>query len=702
MEVLTRSATAQWPAELVRVLRARREQVGEVIALGFEKIDRWRDLARTQADDRGVYLATHFNVFADYLIEYFDRDDATFKHLFVGEATKSLYDPALDEDAAKELARAVFTEQRAGLRALLAETLSPDSWSALEAHLADMQRTLTADTSKTQRVLLVGDCIFQDIVPFIVAELLEAGIRFQPDYVTSKSPAALRDQLRAASGRKFDLVFFSPFSYEFSPAYAQLAEWRRAMMSESAVREVVEATWKDTRETIDLLADLFDCPIHVHNSAAVVREESVAKRIVKLKATAKIRSAARAQVNERLVAHLLARNSESFQHLFLFDESRMVREVGELDAGAFFYKTALQHPATLGRILAHGYVDVVFVNAWLLKKKVVVCDLDNTLWDGVIGEGAVEHFHDRQTTLQALKAKGVVLAINSKNDPANVHWRGGTLGDDDFVSAAISWGPKVQGMKHIQATLNLKMKDYVFVDDREDERELMQMTYPEILCVDATSPDTWRRFALWATLLEENLEMDRTLMYKQREERKAFIKEDVTSDEERAALFASLELKLTISRAKPDDLKRFAELINRTNQFNLEGSRTSFKEVTEWHESPDHLLLVGQTSDRFGDMGTTCVAAVHCVGSEMRLLPFVLSCRVFGYGIEHGVMDHLRHVARERGAERIVGRYVATPQNAPCKSFLADNGFVEDGDRWSLTTASGASTTPAWLEVSVK
>jgi FkbH-like protein len=221
-----------------------------------------------------------------------------------------------------------------------------------------------------------------------------------------------------------------------------------------------------------------------------------------------------------------------------------------------------------------------------------------------------------QRILKDLKSKGAVLAINSKNDPANVHWRGATLSDNDFVYAAISWDPKAQGMKRIQADLNLKMKDFVFIGDSEDELELMRMTHPEVLCLDATDSNTWTRIALWKEFLEDDLEMDRTLMYRQREERKAFIKEDASSDEEKAALFAVLRLKLKITRAQPADLKRAAELINRTNQFNLEGSRASFKEVAQWHASPGHVIVTAQTADCFGDMGTTCVAVARLDGVE--------------------------------------------------------------------------------------
>ena len=386
--------------------------------------------------------------------------------------------------------------------------------------------------------------------------------------------------------------------------------------------------------------------------------------------------------------------------MHVFNEESMIRAAGEFEAGAYLHRASLQHPAAMGRILAQAYADIIYVNAWLAKKKVVVCDLDNTLWDGVIGEGAISHHHDRQTALKALKRKGVVLAINSTTIP-NVHWRGGTLNDDDFVCAAISWDPKVQGIKRIQAALNLKIKDYVFIDDREDERELVALTYPDILCLDATMASTWRRIERWHEVLDDDLEMDRTLMYQQREQRKAFIREDLSSEEERTALFATLQLRLSIRQARLDDLKRVAELINRTNQFNLEGSRTTFNEVAQWHASPEYLIFMGQSADRFGDMGTTCVAVARVDHDRLELLPFVLSCRVFGYGIERAMLHHLKRVAAQRGLRRIVGRIIETPHNAPCRTFLADNGFRADGELWIFDTDDASPPNEPWLSIEV-
>ena len=687
--------------ELSRALRASRKALAEAFAAALALMPRWKRLMDGERSRWDEFVETQFFAFADYLAQYFTEGDRTYKQLFIGEKIKALYDAEADDAARQVQVGAVNAAERRGLATVLQPKLSPAAWQLFSSELASVHQLLGAETKKTQRVLLVGDCIFLDIVPFIVGDLLEAGMKVLPDFATSKNPLELREHLRKLSAKKFDLVFFSPFSYDFVHEYSQLAEWRNSFTSAEAVRTAVENGWRDTRATLELLADLFDCPIHVHNSAAIVREENSAKRLVKLKATAKVRNAAKQQVNELLSGYVEQKNRDTFKHLFVLDENRVAQDFGESRAGAYYYRTALQHPAVHGRILAPLYIDTIYVNAYLVKKKLVVCDLDNTLWDGVIGEGPVCHHHDRQKALKNLKVKGVVLAVNSKNDPANVHWREGTLNEDDFVYAAISWDPKVQGMKRIQNDLNLKMKDFVFIDDREDELELMRMTYPEMLCLDAADPRTWHRLGLWKDILEDEVEMDRTLMYQQREERRAFVREDVASDEEKGELFRSLRLKLTIARAQPGDLKRVAELINRTNQFNLEGSRTSLKEVTDWHQSPMHVVLTGQTSDRFGDMGTTCVAVARFAGADMELLPFVLSCRVFGYGIERSVLNHLKAEAGRAGLQRIVGRHVPTPQNAPCKDFLADNGFREEGGQWIFQVGATQSSDAEWLEVVV-
>src|SRR5262249_7290489 len=185
--------------------------------------------------------------------------------------------------------------------------------------------------------------------------------------------------------------------------------------------------------TLALLAERFECPVIVHNTAQVTRSDGSLRSRMRRIATSPGRRRLAEVLNRQVAAAVEALNRETFEHLHVLDETSWVRAYGEAPLGRYLHAAEYQHPAVLGRLLAEVYVDVVAVVAELAKKKLVVCDLDNTLWDGLIGEGAVRHHLERQRTLLALKQKGIVLAVNSKNDPDRVHFDSGVLREEDFV-----------------------------------------------------------------------------------------------------------------------------------------------------------------------------------------------------------------------------------------------------------------------------
>ena len=201
-------------------------------------------------------------------------------------------------------------------------------------------------------------------------------------------------------------------------------------------------------------------------------------------------------------------------------------------------------------------------------------------------------------------------------------------------------------MRRTQEALNLKFKDFVFIDDRADQRSLVQEAIPEIHVLDAASARTWKQLAIWAAALPDEPETDRTLQYRQRQEREGFLAATTADEEDQTAVFAKLEIRIEIRAADDSELARVAELVNRTNQFNLAGSRTSHKEIREWHRTPGKRLIVVDASDKFGPMGLICAALVDCSGPEIAIPVFVLSCRVFGYGIEHAVLTAIKRLAR--------------------------------------------------------
>jgi FkbH-like protein len=448
-------------------------------------------------------------------------------------------------------------------------------------------------------------------------------------------------------------------------------------------RAIVDAAKRDIKAILGLLKGIFNCPIFVHNTANIRRHDGSWIDLARTVLTRGVRRRARSAINQWLSDYLDGLNSTS-PNVLLLDETHPLKVLSERQLSKTLYAGTLQHPAFFARTLVTSYADIIVAQMTLGKKKLIVCDLDNTLWKGIIGEGEVEHFSERQDTLLNLRKKGVLLAICSKNDPANVHWRGGTLCEEDFVCQQINWESKSENIRRIARRLNLKTKDFIFIDDRADERALVTESMPEIAVLDAESPRTWNQLSLLASMLSENTEGDRTLAYKQREQREQFLSENIQSFDDQQKIDESealkkLQLELVLRIARPNELSRVEELINRTNQFNMTGARTSLHEVKRWHDSASHSILVAEARDKFGGMGTISVAVVEQTGRGLEVNAFVLSCRVFGFGMENALIHRIKQSAR--GAA-VYGHFQATPHNGPCHRTYPDNGFVLEGSEW--------------------
>ncbi|HWE95435.1 MAG TPA: HAD-IIIC family phosphatase [Tepidisphaeraceae bacterium] len=689
---------AQDRAHIAQVLERTRHEA----ALRFlDSVAGWEKYAPQIAACRGdvaSYVRREFYVLVDYLALLLRTGDSTYRDLYVGEKVKQAYwETESSADQQLDRRRQILDADRRGLRSLLEGELSAGEWAAVDVELAEISRIVTTRARHTPEVLLVGDCLFLDVMAFLVGPALEDGVSVNPTFLTTKNPAELRNALRKMAGRKFDLVFYSPFTYEFSPEFARLMEWRQAASGRAKVWALVDSAMENVVATLDVLTELFECNIFVHNAANVRRHDASLAERAKNLVTHKARKAARDRANAKLAEYVVARNSATFDHLFVLDETALLNQHGEHALGRLFYDSDLQHPAAMGKWLAGMYRDVLAVHSHLLKRKLVVCDLDNTLWKGVIGEGAVEHYADKQRILKRLQAKGVVLAINSKNDPKNVKWEGGVLCADDFVCSQINWDNKVANLKRIGQILNLKTKDFVFIDDRTDEREMVKMAIPEVHVLDATADRAWRLLDLWSQYLSSQGETDRTQFYKQKEQRESFLHTQAAPEEDQGALFAKLGITVTVRDAKKADLKRVAELINRTSQFNTNASRTTVREAIDWLAAGDRRILVVDSGDKFGTMGTVCIAVVHTLADRIEIPVFVLSCRVFGYGIEDVVVNAVKCMAREKNLP-IVGPFTETAHNEPCRKVYPNNGFTREGPAW-VYNGNDEIKDPAWLSV---
>jgi FkbH-like protein len=336
-----------------------------------------------------------------------------------------------------------------------------------------------------------------------------------------------------------------------------------------------------------------------------------------------------------------------------------------------------------------------------MAKKCIVLDLDNTLWGGVVGEDGPagvrigpgdpegEAFLDFHHRLKALQAQGVLLAVCSKNNLADVHELFESRPEiplklADFAAAEICWDPKHEGLKKIAAALNIGTDSLVFLDDNPAEVSLIRQMLPEVKAI-LLPPDpadfvaTLERLTDFekAAILEEDLQ--KTRQYRENRERQEL--EAVAGD--LGSYLASLRTELTLVRARRDDLPRVHQLFTKTNQFNLTTQRYSAAEIERFLDSPFCELWVAHARDRFGDLGTIGAVLLKKEPRVVKVDSFLLSCRAMGRGIETAFMNHVKgRFLEERGNLEIRGCFIPTAKNKPVESFFEDQGFrvLERGD----------------------
>ncbi len=632
------------------------------------------------------------------LVDYIERAvcDASdeFANLYVGEKAKMAFVPGADGGERNILIKAMIEKDYEVITSVL--DVKGRLHSCLERFFSPLLSFFEKPPKHELKVLFVGDCIHLDVLAFLVPAALRKGVNIVPEFVTDKNTLQRHKMLTELKDVSFDLVFYSPFSYEFHQPYSELLN---KAASDSGQTQM-SMLFSEVRQVMVSLVQTFECPLFVHNACAILRNEGGLKAQAKQLLSFRRRKALRREIDVHLDLLIDTVNSLAGQKVHKLDELHFAAGglAAERHVGEYLYWSELQHPARIGMLLAEEYLKVCTVAATMCKKKMVVCDLDNTLWEGVIGEGAVRHYTDRQNVLKALKKKGVVLAIASKNDPKNVKWDGGVLNENDFAYQSINWEPKVFAFRNIERDLNLKSKDFVFIDDRADEREMVLEQHPEVLALDATSQEVWEQFYLWEKILLSSSAGDRTTMYLERAARNQFLSGADDSEVNQIEMYKNLNLSIDVRLAEVGDLARVEELINRTNQFNIQGSRVSKAQVYDMHNADDYRIWVVSMSDKFGDMGLVSVLIAKEHDDTVNVELFVLSCRVFGYDAEAVILNEVKAFARSKG-KPVTGTIIETMYNAPCRKVFENNGFNDQNGSWLWRDEGSALVAPEWFRL---
>jgi FkbH-like protein len=357
-------------------------------------------------------------------------------------------------------------------------------------------------------------------------------------------------------------------------------------------------------------------------------------------------------------------------------------------------------------------------------RKCLVLDLDNTLWGGVVGEegpagvligqgdATSEAFLAFQQRIRALKQRGILLALCSKNNPADVDEifelrPEMPLRPGDFSAMAIGWEPKHEGLRSIAAQLNIGVDSLVFVDDNPAEVALIRELLPEVEVVQL--PDDPAKFVATLDALSSF-------------EKAVVLPDDVGKAEQYVQAAArsrwsataadfqdyltGLRTTVTLRPATPMDLPRVAQLCAKTNQFNVSGKRYALGELEAMLASPQHEIGCVTVTDRFGDLGLVGLFILAETAEALHIDTLLMSCRAMGRGVETAMMNGIKSRLQARPqASALTAVFIPTAKNQPAAGYFVEQGLVPVGTaeggavHYSLPRDASQMVPCGWLTV---
>lgn len=327
------------------------------------------------------------------------------------------------------------------------------------------------------------------------------------------------------------------------------------------------------------------------------------------------------------------------------------------------------------------------------NKKTIITDLDNTLWGGEIGEIGVDHIQLGQESAQGeafesihrylkyLQSHGIILNICSKNEYETgiegIRSSRSILKEENFAVKKINWKSKVENIKEILEKLNLLVSSSVFIDDSLVECDSVKTLLPE---VETLQMENVQRF------LEE---MDELSFFEITQEtwedqmRNQYYTDNQERDKEQKlykdynAYLKALNMVCYVDNICDRNRERVMQLLNKTNQFNFLTRRYTLEELMKLTETVGIDTYVLELKDKFGNNGIVSVAILYIEEKKVHIHDWIMSCRVFGRGLELAMLEQICETCLNINADSLYGYYRETGKNIKISIFYQKLGFEQ-------------------------
>ena len=315
-------------------------------------------------------------------------------------------------------------------------------------------------------------------------------------------------------------------------------------------------------------------------------------------------------------------------------------------------------------------------------KKVLILDLDGTIWGGILGDDGYNNikidnetpegkiFFDFQKTILNLKKRGTLLAISSKNFEKNVKEafvknRNFVLKYKDFVSVKANWDNKAANIKKISEELNLGLDSFVFFDDNPAERELVRSLLPSVTIPELPSEPSYYKNLLLnnfyfdlITLSKEDLSRSKTYLTNAKRDKLKKKSNDFNE------YLKSLNMICEISKFKKEDYGRIVQLFLRSNQFNMTTTRYSLNEIENIRKDKNHITFQFSFRDKFSNYGIVSLIVGTIKKNCLYIDNWVMSCRVLNRTLEIFIINYLRKYSKMKNIKKIIGIFKPTKKNS--------------------------------------
>jgi FkbH-like protein len=588
--------------------------------------------------------------------------------------------------------------------------------TASTAHfvLACYERLSAKISLEQRRVAILRSITVEPLIPMLRAASLVLG--------------AVNIEVETGSFNTYaqDIVDPESFIYRFEPHAVILAIQARdlapelwseyADLNKEQENEAVERVLRNFRNWIGILRARSSASVLVHN----MEQPAVPRSGLLDSVTERSQCAAIRRISDGI-----RQIASTYAGVYPFDYDALVARYGRRewhDEGKWLtvrFPIAANHAVHLAEEWARYLLPIFGRTA-----KVLVTDLDNTLWSGVIGEdgfngirmdaqypGALHR--NLQRSMLDLYRRGILLAIASKNnapDALDVLERHPDmlLRPHHFAAIRCNWLDKAQNLRSIAEELNVGLDSLVFLDDNPIERDLVRRQLPEVTVVNLPEHPAAYVHALQEVPLLQRLsisteDQQRPLYYAAQRQRQE-LQENSTSIGD---FYRELKQEVLIDIATPQTVSRVAQLTQKTNQFNLTTRRYSDADIDSLLKTPGVCVYEVRVRDRFGDNGLVGVCITRQKGTVSEIDTLLLSCRVIGRTIETAILSFVMQQCTLAGVRRMEGWYIPTKKNVPAKNFYSKHRFELAGEEngkilWAVDLHRVSVECPSWISLTSK